>query len=96
VIGAASRQAPIEAIGPRSIARTEAMSLTAPVSEAQALAELRCIAAKNHVLKRFIGQGYHGRHMPRVILRNILRTRPGAPRIRRTRPRSRKAGSRRW
>ena len=30
------------------------------------------MAAKNRVLKSFIGQGYHGTHTPGVILRNIL------------------------
>jgi glycine dehydrogenase len=48
------------------------MSLPAPASEAQALAELKALAAKNRVLKSFIGQGYHGTHTPGVILRNIL------------------------
>ncbi|MBP7668576.1 MAG: aminomethyl-transferring glycine dehydrogenase [Burkholderiaceae bacterium] len=72
VIGAASRRALIEAIVPASIARSQVMRLPAPVTEAQALAELRGIAQQNRVLKSFIGQGYHGTHTPGVILRNIL------------------------
>jgi glycine dehydrogenase len=72
VIGAASRRALIEAIVPRAIARNKPMDLPAPVTEAQALAELKALAAKNRVLKSFIGQGYHGTHTPGVILRNIL------------------------
>jgi glycine dehydrogenase len=48
------------------------MDLPPPVTEAQALAELKAIAARNRVLKSFIGQGYHGTHTPGVILRNIL------------------------
>ncbi|MBL8308131.1 MAG: glycine dehydrogenase (aminomethyl-transferring), partial [Rubrivivax sp.] len=71
-IGAASRRALIEAIVPRSIARGQPMQLPAPVGEAAALAELQAIAAKNQLLKSFIGQGYHGTHTPGVILRNIL------------------------
>lgn len=71
-IGAASRQALIEAIVPRSIVRSRPMDLPAPLSEAQALAELKALAAKNRVLKSFIGQGYHGTHTPGVIQRNIL------------------------
>ena len=67
-----TRRALIEAIVPRSIARAGAMNLPAPLTEAQALAELRAIAAKNQVLKSFIGQGYHGCHTPGVIARNIL------------------------
>jgi len=72
VVGAASRRSLIEAIVPRSIARATPMQLPAPASEADALAELKRIAAKNQVLKSFIGQGYHGTHTPGVILRNIL------------------------
>jgi glycine dehydrogenase len=71
-IGMASRQALIEAIVPRAIARPEPMALPAPLSEAQALADLKRIASKNKVLKSFIGQGYHGTHTPGVILRNVL------------------------
>ena len=67
-----TRRALIEAIVPASIARSHAMRLPAPVTEAQALAELRGIAAQNQVLKSFIGQGYHATHTPGVILRNIL------------------------
>jgi glycine dehydrogenase len=72
VIGAASRRALIDAIVPRSIARSQPMDLPAPVGEAQALAELKALASRNQVLKSFIGQGYHGTHTPGVILRNIL------------------------
>ncbi|HJV68091.1 aminomethyl-transferring glycine dehydrogenase, partial [Ideonella sp.] len=72
VIGAASRQALIDAIVPRSIARSTPMALPPAATEAEALAELRAVAAKNKVLKSFIGQGYHGTHTPGVILRNIL------------------------
>ena len=72
VIGMASRQALIDALVPRSIARARAMDLPAPLAEAQALAELKTIAAKNRLLKSFIGQGYHGTHTPGVILRNVL------------------------
>ncbi len=72
VVGAASRRALIEAIVPRSIARTNPMQLPAPVTEAAALAELKKIASKNKVFKSFIGQGYYGTLTPGVILRNIL------------------------
>ncbi len=71
-IGAASRRALIEAVVPRSIARSQPMELPAPLTEAQALAELRGIAERNQVLRSCIGQGYHGTHTPAVILRNVL------------------------
>ncbi|MCZ2405997.1 MAG: aminomethyl-transferring glycine dehydrogenase [Burkholderiales bacterium] len=72
VIGEASRRALIDSIVPRSIARRRGMDLPAPVTEAQALAELKAIASQNRVLKNFIGQGYYGTHTPGVILRNVL------------------------
>ena len=72
VIGAASRQALLDAVMPAGIRRSRPMALPAPVGEAQALAELRAIAGRNRVLRSFIGQGYHGTHTPGVILRNIL------------------------
>jgi glycine dehydrogenase len=72
VVGAASRRALIEAIVPRSIARSAGMVLPAPVTEAAALAEMKAIASKNKVFKSYIGQGYYNCHTPGVILRNIL------------------------
>jgi glycine dehydrogenase len=72
VLGAASRRALMEAIIPPSIARTSVMAIPAPVTEAEALKQLKAIASKNKVLKSFIGQGYYGTHTPGVILRNIL------------------------
>jgi glycine dehydrogenase len=72
VVGSASRRALIDGIVPRSIARSQAMAIPAPVTEAAALAELKAMAAKNKVFKSFIGQGYYGTHTPGVILRNIL------------------------
>jgi glycine dehydrogenase len=71
-IGAASRAALVDAIVPRSIARGAAMDLPPAVPEAQALAELKGLAARNRVLRSHIGQGYYGTHTPTVILRNVL------------------------
>ena len=42
------------------------------MTESEALARARAIAAQNEVLKSFIGQGYYGTHTPGVILRNVL------------------------
>ena len=72
VIGESSRQALIDSIVPRSIARADAMALPPAITEAAALAELRAVAGKNQLLKSFIGQGYYGCHTPGVILRNVL------------------------
>ena len=72
VIGAASREALMQAVVPESIRRSAPMELPAPLTEAQALAELKAIAQHNKVMRNCIGQGYHGTLTPGVILRNIL------------------------
>jgi len=71
-IGEPSCQSLVDGIVPASIARRHLMQLPPAVSESAALAELKAIAARNRILKSFIGQGYHGTHTPGVILRNIL------------------------
>ncbi|UCH16266.1 MAG: aminomethyl-transferring glycine dehydrogenase [Burkholderiales bacterium] len=71
-ISAPSLAALIDSVVPRTIRRAQPMALPPAVGEAAALAELRRIAAKNKLLKSFIGQGYHGTHTPTVILRNVL------------------------
>jgi glycine dehydrogenase len=71
-IGAATRQALIDAVVPHAIVRSRPMQLPPAATEAQALAELKRIAAQNRVLKSFIGQGYHGTLTPPVVLRNVL------------------------
>ena len=71
-MGAGSRRELIDGIVPRSIARSHAMAIPAAVTEAQALAELKAMAAKNRIFKSYIGQGYYDIHTPGVILRNIL------------------------
>src|SRR3954462_7943700 len=70
--GVASRAALIETVVPVSIARRAPMLLPEPVGEARALAELRTIAGSKPLLKRFIGQGFHGAPPAGVILRNVL------------------------
>jgi glycine dehydrogenase len=72
VVGATSRRALIEAIVPRSIARSAGMVLPEPITEAAALAEMKAMASKNKVFKSYIGQGYYNCQTPGVILRNIL------------------------
>ena len=73
VVGEPSRQALVESIVPRAIARRTPMDLPPAASEADALAELKAIAGRNrHQMKSFIGQGYYPNHLPGVILRNVL------------------------
>jgi glycine dehydrogenase len=71
-VGSTTRAELIDGIVPPAIRRTRPMRLPASVTEADALAELKAIAAKNKVAKSYIGQGYYGTHTPGVILRNVL------------------------
>jgi len=74
-LGYASRAALIDAIVPAGIRRKSALPLgqfSEPQTEEAALAQLQSIAAKNKVLKSFIGQGYYNTFTPKVVLRNIF------------------------
>ncbi|HTU54542.1 MAG TPA: aminomethyl-transferring glycine dehydrogenase [Acetobacteraceae bacterium] len=57
---------------PGAIRSSEKLDLPAPLGEAEAMAELVALAARNVVKKSLIGQGYHGTHMPAVIRRNVF------------------------
>ncbi|MGH3186880.1 MAG: aminomethyl-transferring glycine dehydrogenase [Streptosporangiaceae bacterium] len=48
------------------------LSLPAPLSETEALAELRRMAGRNQLLTSMIGLGYYGTITPAVIRRNVL------------------------
>jgi glycine dehydrogenase len=48
------------------------LSLPGPLSEPEALAELRRMASRNQVLTSMIGLGYYGTVTPAVIRRNVL------------------------
>jgi glycine dehydrogenase len=57
---------------PAQIATSHQLSLPAPLSEAEVLAELRRLAAGNQVLTSMIGLGYYDTVTPPVIRRNVL------------------------
>ncbi len=57
---------------PKVIRTKSEDALPAPISEAEALSELRSIANRNRVTSSLIGLGYYGTHTPGVIKRNIL------------------------
>ena len=57
---------------PQSIRMPGELDLPAAVSEADALAALKAVAAKNRVNKSYIGLGYYPTRLPNVILRNVL------------------------
>jgi glycine dehydrogenase len=72
VLGYPTRAALIDAVVPANIRSTSALDLPDSQTEAQALVELKKIAAKNQVFRSFIGQGYYDTHTPGVIQRNVL------------------------
>ncbi|MBF2981799.1 glycine dehydrogenase (aminomethyl-transferring), partial [Pseudomonas aeruginosa] len=57
---------------PDSIKGSSVLDLPAGMGEAEALASLKAIAARNRALRSFIGQGYYNCHTPAPILRNLL------------------------
>jgi glycine dehydrogenase len=71
-LGRKSLDALADAVVPSSIRLKRPLNLPAAASEAEALAELRAIAAKNSVWRSYLGQGYHGTTTPPVILREVL------------------------
>ena len=71
-LGFASLDEMVERLVPASIRDAEPLRFPHVGDEAEVLAALRRLAAKNRVLRSFIGMGYHGTHTPAVILRNVL------------------------
>jgi glycine cleavage system P protein (glycine dehydrogenase) len=71
-VGAPSLDGLVDAIVPASIRLAAPLDLPGAVTEEEALAKIRGLAAGNAVLRNFIGQGYYGTRTPNVILRNIL------------------------
>ncbi len=56
----------------RSSGTARRSSFPPPASEAEALAELRALAARNTPMVQMIGMGYHDTLVPAVIKRNVL------------------------
>ena len=72
-VGAESLEALAARTVPAAIRSTTALPLPPPATEAEVIAELRGLAAKNRAdIKSLIGMGYHGTLTPPVILRNVL------------------------
>ncbi|GBL54436.1 glycine dehydrogenase [Pseudomonas citronellolis] len=72
LVGYASLDALTDSVIPSSIKGTSVLDGSAGQGEAQALADLRAIAAQNQLLRNHIGQGYYPCHTPAPILRNLL------------------------
>jgi glycine dehydrogenase len=72
-VGAESLEALAAKTVPGAIRLAAALDLPPPATEAEAIAELRALAARNRAdIKSLIGLGYHGTLTPPVILRNVL------------------------
>ncbi|HEU4987961.1 MAG TPA: glycine dehydrogenase (aminomethyl-transferring), partial [Rhizobiaceae bacterium] len=71
-LGVPSVETLISQAVPKSIRLDRPLQLPPAASEAEALDELRKRMEENHVLKSFIGAGYHGCHVPPVIQRNLF------------------------
>jgi glycine dehydrogenase len=71
-VGASSLDALMNEAIPPSIRLTEPLNLPPGETEHDYLERLRSVAAKNRVLKSYIGMGYYDCITPAVILRNVL------------------------
>jgi glycine dehydrogenase len=71
-LGVASLDALMSETVPADIRLTGTLDLPPPAGEAEVLAELRALAARNQIWKSFIGMGYSDCFTPPVIQRNIL------------------------
>src|SRR6202142_1018254 len=71
-VGASSLAALMAETLPASIRQKAPLDLGSPLSETEALAHMRDLAAQNQVFTSLIGQGYSGTVLPAVIQRNIL------------------------
>ena len=72
-VGAESLEALSARTVPAAIRSNQPLPLPPAATEAEVIAELRGLAAKNRAdIKSLIGMGYHGTLTPPVILRNVL------------------------
>ncbi len=71
-IGCPSLAELINTAVPAGIRSATPLELPPPLSEEEALAELKRILSETRVVKSLIGQGYHNAFTPGVIQRNIL------------------------
>lgn len=71
-LGEKDMEAFIDNTVPAAIRMPSELNLPGALSETDALAKLKNIAAKNKVNKSYIGLGYYPTRLPNVILRNVL------------------------
>ena len=71
-LGVPSLETLISQTVPKSIRLEKPLDLPGAATEHEALGELGAMMDRNVVLKSFLGQGYHGCHVPPVIQRNLF------------------------
>jgi len=71
-LGYPTLDALIDTVVPAGIRLRRALDLPAARTEAEALADLRAMAAENRRFRSWLGMGYHDTRVPGVIQRNIL------------------------
>ena len=71
-LGIPSLETLISQAVPKSIRLERPLNIPEAVNEAEALSELAAKMGQNKTHKSFIGQGYHGTHVPAVIQRNLF------------------------
>lgn len=71
ILEMSTREELMDILIPPAIKLKKPLNLPHPVTEVDALKELKTIAAKNRILKSYIGQGYYNTFVPNVILRNL-------------------------
>ncbi|HXW00423.1 MAG TPA: aminomethyl-transferring glycine dehydrogenase, partial [Anaerolineae bacterium] len=72
ILGVSSLDELIDQTVPPAIRLKQPLHLPQPLSESEALADLRHLAAQNKVFRSFIGMGYYDCITPPVVQRNIL------------------------
>ena len=72
VLGYATLDELADATVPAGIRLKKPLQLGEPLGEHELLEELKNLAADNHVMRSFIGQGYYDTITPSVILRNVF------------------------
>jgi glycine dehydrogenase len=72
VVGIDSLDALADRTVPADIRGQDLSVLPPPATEAEVIAELRALSEQNVLKKSLIGMGYHGTHVPPVILRNVM------------------------
>jgi glycine dehydrogenase len=71
-LGCESREALVRETVPAALLLQDPLALPEPVTQAQALSELKALAGLNERWRSYIGAGYHGTIMPEPIRRNVL------------------------